>query len=423
MFQNKTMGVLENEFIYYTYSTERNDGLVSPFYGDNYVRGLLIMNNNPEFYSDITNKGMLNLKRINSQLMVLFIVFALILSACSGNNQSSQGSNNNSSKNNSNQSEQSKDNADEKMIIKVGHILATDTSMHKGAIRFKEEVEKNSNGKMEVQVFPASQLGNEKDLVEQTQLGTIQMTIPSSAMLSNFAPKAGVLALPYVLKGDNEREHYESLIKLSKSDAYNEIAMEAEQEDLKVISESIWWYGDKHITTNDRPIRTPEDLKGIKIRVPDAKVHTEPFKLMGANVTPMAFTDVYMALKTGTVEAQENPIATIISAKFYEVSNTLSSTRHMVINQIPTFSKKWWETLDAEQQKIITDAMIKAGEHSSAEQLKANEEGLEVLREKGMEITENIDLDAFRDATKDVYKQFEDKNGVGYYESIIKAQE
>lgn len=236
MFQNKTMGVLENEFIYYTYSTERNDGLVSPFYGDNYVRGLLIMNNNPEFYSDITNKGMLNLKRINSQLMVLFIVFALILSACSGNNQSSQGSNNNSSKNNSNQSEQSKDNADEKMIIKVGHILATDTSMHKGAIRFKEEVEKNSNGKMEVQVFPASQLGNEKDLVEQTQLGTIQMTIPSSAMLSNFAPKAGVLALPYVLKGDNEREHYESLIKLSKSDAYNEIAMEAEQEDLKVIS-------------------------------------------------------------------------------------------------------------------------------------------------------------------------------------------
>lgn len=130
----------------------------------------------------------------------------------------------------------------------------------------------------------------------------ISFNFPSAV---SFERLAGVLALPYVLKGDNEREHYESLIKLSKSDAYNEIAMEAEQEDLKVISESIWWYGDKHITTNDRPIRTPEDLKGIKIRVPDAKVHTEPFKLMGANVTPMAFTDVYMALKTGTVEAQE----------------------------------------------------------------------------------------------------------------------
>lgn len=312
---------------------------------------------------------------------------------------------------------------DNVMVIKVGHIMTTDTSLHKGSIRFKELVEKNSKGKMEVQIFAASQLGNEKDLQEQAQFGTIQMSLPSSAMLSNFAPKAGVLALPYVLKGNNEREHYDSLLKLSKSDAYREIATEADKKGLKAITDSVWFYGDKHITTNNKPIRTPKDLVGLKIRVPDAKVHTEPFRLMGANVTPMAFTDVYMALKTGTVEAQENPIAAIITMKFYEVNNTLSSTRHMVINQIPTFSKKWWDTLNGDQQKILTDAVIEAGRYASEQQLIANEEGLKVLKDKGIKVTEGIDLEAFKSATKDVYKQFEDKIGVGYYEKIVKAQE
>jgi tripartite ATP-independent transporter DctP family solute receptor len=296
------------------------------------------------------------------------------------------------------------------MNIKLGHVTNDQSAIHKGSIKFKELVEEKSNGKMIVEVIPGGQLGNEKDLIESTQIGTIQITIPSAAVLSNFVPKASVLTLPYVIEGKNEREKYKTFVELAKTDAYKEIGTQAETVNLVAFPEAVWWVGDRHLTTAENPVKTPEDIKGLK-----------PFKIMNANVTPMNIAEVYMSLKTGTIEAQENSINQIYTNKFYEVQKYVNLTGHMTQNELPVVSKQWFDSLNDEQKKIITDAMNESGEYMSELQLTANEEELEILKENGMEVVE-VDIEAFKNATADTYKSFEDQVGKGYYEKIIAAQ-
>lgn len=333
-------------------------------------------------------------------------VMMLVTAACSSSTGSSAGANK----------------PGEKMVVKLGHVTNDKSAIHKGAIKFKELVESKSNGQIEMQVIPGGQLGTEKDLVEGTKLGTIQITIPSAAVLSNFVPKAAVLTLPYVIKGSNERERYATFLKLAKTDAYKEIGAEAESVGLVAFPEAVWWVGDRHVTTKEKPVRTPEDLKGLKIRTPDAQAHTEPFKVLGANVTPMNISEVYMSLKTGTIQAQENSVNQIYTNKFHEVQKYVNLTGHMTQNELPVVSLAWWKTLSADQQKIITDAMYEAGVYMSEIQLKANEDELQELVKNGMEVIE-VDQALFKEATKDIYKVFEEKTGKGYYEKIVQAQE
>lgn len=308
------------------------------------------------------------------------------------------------------------------MKIKLGHVTNDQSAIHKGAVKFKELVEEKSNGTMEVEVSPGGQLGSEKDLVESTQIGTIEITIPSAAVLSNFVPKAAVLTLPYVIKGNSEREKYKTFVELGKTDVYKEIGTQAEEVSLVAFPEAVWWVGDRHVTTSEKPVMTPEDIIGLKIRTPDARAHTEPFKIMGSNVTPMNISEVYMSLSTGTIEAQENSVNQIYTNKFHEVQKYLNLTGHMSQNELPVVSLQWWNTLNDDQKKIVTEAMNESGEYMSELQLTANEEELEILKEEGMEVVE-VDIEAYKEATKDTFKSFEDTVGKGYYEKIISAQE
>ncbi|WP_413303853.1 TRAP transporter substrate-binding protein [Bacillus sp. 1P10SD] len=340
---------------------------------------------------------------VASSLLMLSLV------ACSETQESSTNSNSTNGK------------SDEVMKIKLAHVTNDQSAIHKGAVKFAELVKEKSDGQMEVEVIPGGQLGSEKDLIESTQIGTVQITIPSSAVLSNFVPKASVLTLPYVIKGNNEREKYQTFVKLAKTDAYKEIGTEAETVNLVAFPEAVWWVGDRHVTTSKKPVKTPEDVKGLKIRTPDATAHTEPFRIMGANVTPMNISEVYMSLKTGTIEAQENSINQIYTNKFYEVQKYVNLTGHMTQNELPVVSLQWWKGLSDKQKKIVTEAMSESGKYMSELQLKANEEELNKLKDAGMEVVE-VDVKAFKKATADTYKSFEDKVGKGYYEKIIAAQ-
>ena len=310
----------------------------------------------------------------------------------------------------------------EVMHIKLGHVTNDLSAIHKGSVKFAELVKEKSDGTMEVEVIPGGQLGSEKDLIESTQIETIQITIPSAAVLSNFVPKAAVLTLPYVIKGNNEREKYQTFVELAKTDVYKEIGTEAETVKLVAFPEAVWWVGDRHVTTNDKPIKTPADIKGLKIRTPDATAHTEPFKILNANVTPMNISEVYMSLSTGTIDAQENSVNQIYTNKFYEVQKYVNLTGHMTQNELPVVSLQWWKKLTDEQKTIVNEAMLESGEYMSELQLTANEEELEILKSEGMEVVE-VDVDAFKKATADTYKSFEDNVGKGYYEKIIAAQE
>ncbi|PLS15755.1 hypothetical protein CVD28_20855 [Bacillus sp. M6-12] len=349
----------------------------------------------------------MRLKKALTFISIILLMFSL--AACNASEKTSKASSTDSEK-------------AETMKIKLGHVTNDQSAIHKGAVKFAELVKEKSNGAMEVEVIPGGQLGNEKDLVESTQINTIQITIPSAAVLSNFVPKAAVLTLPYVIKGNNEREKYQSFVELAQTDVYKEIGTEAETVNLVAFPESVWWVGDRHVTTKEKPVKTPDDVKGLKIRTPDAAAHTMPFKIMGSNVTPMNIAEVYMSLKTGTIEAQENSINQIYTNKFYEVQKYVNLTGHMTQNELPVVSLQWWNTLTDEQKTIVNEAMFESGEYMSELQLTANEEELEILKNEGMEVVE-VDVEAFKKATADTYKSFEDNVGKGYYEKIISAQE
>jgi TRAP-type transport system periplasmic protein len=309
----------------------------------------------------------------------------------------------------------------EKITVKLAHVTNDQSAIHLGSVKFKELVEEQSNGSIEVEVIPGGQLGSEKDLIESTKLGTVDITIPSAAVLSNFVPKAAVLTLPYVIEGSNEQEKYESLKELAKSDAYKEIEKEADAEGLKLFSEAVWWVGDRHVTTKDKPIQTLEEMEGLKIRTPDAAAHTEPFKAMDANVTPMNITEVYYSLKTGAIEAQENSINQIYTNNFHEVQKYVNMTGHMTQNELPVLNKNWFNGLTEDQQSIIETAMFDAGVYMSDLQLKQNEEELEILKENGMEVI-NTDLTKFKEATKDLYQIFGDAIDQQFYNDIVESQ-
>lgn len=343
-------------------------------------------------------------------LFISLLLLALLLTGCGAQSSGTEASDSSNTANDS-----------KKTVIKLGHVTNDQSAIHKGSIKFKEIVEEKSGGKIEVQVIPGGQLGSEKDLVESTQLGTIHITIPSAAVLSNFIPKATVLTLPYIIEGKNEKEKYENFQKLAKTDVYKEIAIQSNEAGLEIFPEAVWWVGDRHVTTKDKTIVTPDDIKGLKIRTPDAAAHTEPFRLLGANVTPMNITEVYMSLKTGTIEAQENSINQIYTNKFQEVQNVVNLTGHMTQNELPAVNLAWWKGLSDEEQKMISDAMTESGKYMSELQLKANEEELNLLKESGMKVVD-VDVEAYQEATKDTYKAFEDKLGKGYYEKIIDAQ-
>lgn len=320
-------------------------------------------------------------KSIKSILSVI-MASSLALTACGGN-QSTGGS-----QPSADQSANVSGSSQEKMVIKLGHQISNTSALHKGAEKFKELVEAKSNGAMEVQIFPSGQLGNARAQAESNIMGTIHISMGSTPLLATFAPKATALALPYIIKGENERERYASMKKLAKSDAFAEITQQATEKGLKIIPEAIWWYGDRHVTSK-KPINTPEDLKGLKIRTPDdARVHIVPFEKMGANVTAMAFGEVYMGLSTGIIDAQENPINAIYTSKFYEVQDYINLTGHMTQAQFGFISQKWWDSLSKEQQTIIQDAMIEAGDYSSELTLTSNEADIAELEKNGMEVVE-----------------------------------
>lgn len=292
-----------------------------------------------------------------------------------------------------------------KIVFKIGHTANTDLSYHKGSVKIKELIEAKAGDKIEVQVFPAGQLGQEKDLVEGVKLGTVQMTVVGAAMMGNFCPATGVYGLPYMIKGSNEAEQYANFTKVVRSEVNQKLVEDcATKTGLRIVDNS-WWYGNRHVTTKKSPVNTPDDVKGLKIRTPDAPIHTVALKLFGASVVPMGFSEVYTAMQTGTLDGQENPINTIYTNKFYEVQGYVNLTGHMTQNQVIVMSDKYFKELPPDLQKVVTEAVIAAGEYQSKLQLDANAKDLENLKAAGMKVV-TPNLEPFIKATEKAHEQF-----------------
>ncbi len=231
------------------------------------------------------------------------------------------------------------------MTLKLGHLANEDNTWHKAAVKFGEELNTLTDGRIEVQVFPNESLGKEMDLINGMQLGTADMTITGES-LQNWAPMAALLAVPYAYKS---LDHMDSVAGGEIGDGIKAQIIEK----AKVRPIAYFARGPRNLTSN-RPIKSPADLNGLKMRVPNVPLFVDVWKSLGAQPTPMAFSEVFTSLQNGTIDAQENPLALIKSANFNEVQKYINKTEHVRSWIYLVISELTWNKLsDADKEAVI----------------------------------------------------------------------
>jgi len=309
-----------------------------------------------------------------------------------------------------------------KMDVKLGHSGVVEMSYHKGSVKFAELMKERTGGAVTVHVFPANQLGSEKDMVEQVKNGVIHIALTGPSMLAQFQGwgPIGVLGMPYVLRGNSEDEIRPKLIKLARGPLMAELNERAAKESGIRILDMGWWYGERHLTSKTKQVAKPEDVKGLKILTMDSPVAKAALVALGAATTPMAVSELYTALQLGVVEGQENPLNTIYSHKFYEVQKYVALTGHMAMNLVLVTNEKFFQGLSPELRAIFVKSMQDAGDYETDMQIGMNKKNLQDLKDKGMTVTV-VNKDEFAEKTKDAWKEFEPMFGKGFYEKVLEA--
>lgn len=292
--------------------------------------------------------------------------------------------------------------AQAKITLKAGHISAVDHPWHKALVGMAEDVKTATDGEVIIQVYPSSQLGGEREMAQGLGLGVLEMGLFGTGALQALDKRLIIEELPYAWP---TREHAYRALDGKLGDALSEVLA-----GLKITTLSWWESGYRHITNSVRPINTPEDLKGIKLRVPEAEMRIDTFKVMGALPTPMPFSEVFSGLQQKVVDGQENPLATIYASKFYEVQDHLALSGHIWGSAVLTISTSAWNRLSPEQQKIIQDTAEKWKLKEREMIAKSDGEALEKIKAAGVAVTEP-DPVQFQQAVQSVWDKYEDTFG------------
>jgi tripartite ATP-independent transporter DctP family solute receptor len=296
------------------------------------------------------------------------------------------------------------------MEIKLGHVGEPGSLFAKSSEEFARRANAKLGNKAKVVVFGSSQLGGDKELLQKLKLGTVELALPSTVM-SSESDLFGLFEMPYLVK---DRKHMQAI---EKEIFWPKLAPEVEKKGLKVLA--VWENGYRHITNNKRPIVKPDDLKGIKLRVPEGKWRVKMFQTYGANPSPMKLSEVFTALQTGVMDGQENPFSQIVGSKFQEVQKYLSLTGHVYTPAYLTAGSKKWATLPADVRKILEDTAkeTQAAVYAMAE--KDDKELIDKIKAAGVQVNE-ADKAAFVAASKPIYEEF-GKEVKGSKELIDKA--
>ena len=255
---------------------------------------------------------------------------------------------------------------------------------------FADNVTKRTKGEVTVRVFPAEQLGKEADLLQQVKSGALDISAPSMPVLSSLVPAFEIASAPFLW---NDWAEAEAVIRGPAFEP--QFAELADKHNIAMLTKVFYW-GWRNITTGNKAVVKPEDLAGLKIRVPESPVWVEMIRAMGAAPTPIPFGEVYTALQQRTVDGQENPIPTIFTRKFYEVQGHLSMTRHMLQNNTMVINKASLAKLTPEQQKIVMDEATAISVKNSKLQQEREKSMLEDIRKSGKTaIVDNPDRAAF----------------------------
>jgi len=280
--------------------------------------------------------------------------------------------------------------------LKFGHVGNPGSLFAKSAEEFAKRANAKLGGKAKVVVFGASQLGGDKELLQKLKLGTVDLALPSTVM-SSESDLFGIFEMPYLVK---DRKHMNAI---EKDVVWPSLAPAAEKKGLKIIA--VWENGYRHITNNKHPITVPKDLDGIKLRTPEGKWRVKMFQAYGANPSPLKFSEVFTALKTGVFDGQENPFSQIYSAKFQEVQKYLSLTGHVYTPAYVTVGAKKWASLPSDVRKTLEAVAKDTQKFVYATAVKDETELLEKIKAAGVQVNE-ADKAAFVRASKAVYEDF-----------------
>lgn len=332
------------------------------------------------------------------------VVMIALLAACGGA----------SNEDNNNEANSGNGDKEDTTVYKLqaAHSLPEDHPYELAFLKMAETVEQRTDGRVIIETFPASQIGAEREITEGLSIGTVDLVVSSTAPVTNFVPELGVLDLPFLF---NNRE---AAVKVLESEIGDELLTALG--DQGIIGLSWGENGFRHITNGVRPVETPEDLIGLKIRTQENAIHLAAFEALGAQPTPMAWTEALTALQQGVVDAQENPAIVADQFNLFEAKQKyMTLTGHVYSVAIFMMSQATYNKLPKELADIVVEEGQKIGTYERDLIVKMEQESLQKLREQGMEIIENVDVDPFRNAISSVFDNYEDQE---FLNRILDAQ-
>jgi tripartite ATP-independent transporter DctP family solute receptor len=284
------------------------------------------------------------------------------------------------------------------ITLKMGHFANETHAGNVASKMFADAVEKRTNGMIKVSIFPNNQLGAPPEVLEQNILGAIDMSLPSQGQLAKYSKKFGCVMLPFAFNG------YEQAYKTLDGPFMDWAGPDIEAQGLVFLSN--WEWGFRNLTNSVRPINSPADAKGLKIRTPPELANQVSMEALGAVVQTIAWPELPMALKQGVVDGQENPVSVIHAFKIYETQTYMTMTGHTYNSMVHVISKRTWDKLTPEQQLIIREESVKAGNYMRQTLQDAEAEQMKELEDLGMKIV-SPDLAPFKALMGPAYKKME----------------
>ena len=302
------------------------------------------------------------------------------------------------------------------IVVKFSHVVAENTPKGQGALKFKELAEKKLPGKVEVQVFPSSQLFGDAKEMEALLLGDVQLIAPSLSKFDRYTKKLQVYDLPFLF------DDIDAVDRFQATKTGQDLLTSMKNRGL--VGLAYWHNGMKQLSTNKDKLQRPEDVKGLKFRIQASDVLEAQFRALDANPQKMAFSEVYQALQTGVVDGQENTWSNIYSQKFFEVQKTIAETNHGLIEYMVVTNAKWWDGLPADVRQGLGEAMKEATAYSNKLAFDLNEADKKKIMDAGKAKIQKLakeDTAAWRKSMEPVWKKFEGDIGRDLIDAALKA--
>jgi len=296
-------------------------------------------------------------------------------------------------------------------LFRIAYAQGPTELLHQAAARMARQIEDDSGGTLKVRLYPGGQLGNEREIIEGLKLGCADMIVTGGAVIGWYAPEFGAFEAPFVWRD------YAHVERVWAGDAGAALRQTMEQRaDIRLLS--LWFRGPRYLTTTSRKVLSPADLKGLKLRVPELEVFIKSWQAFGANVTPIPFTDMFMALKLGVVDGQENPLATVYANHLHEVQKYIMETRHLVSFYLPALGPRFTRRFTAAEQACVMRAFEEATAWHNQEVERAEATYRKEIEAAGVEFIP-LDVEPFRKLARErIPAEF---NGIwkpGLYEQL-----